>query len=116
MTETIGQQLVALMGPYVETFYSEAETESYPYAVYDQVVTPSRTKDSVYKLTSACVLSLYSDSFDEVDGLLETIQPVLMDGLNTSPYSAIINSVRKECEEGIWSITLDLTIKQSLPW
>lgn len=112
MTEQIGQQLVTTIGGIIPTFYAEAETEVYPYCVYNQTVEPSVNKDGVYKLTSSCEIAIYSDDFDKADAKSLAIQEAILDGLNGEHFSARLEDFSKACEDGIWTITLEYNIKQ----
>lgn len=112
MTEQIGQQLVTTIGGIIPTFYAEAETEVYPYCVYNQTVVPSANKDGVYKLTSSCEIAIYSDDFDKADAKSLAIQEAILDGLNGEHFTARLEDFSKACEDGIWTITLTYNIKQ----
>lgn len=112
MTETIGEQITSLCTDLVPTFYSEAETESYPYMVYDQVVTEHRTKDGVYKLTSEVELKVVSNDFDEADDAASAVADCIDSFMNEDPYTARKGMVSKDCVEQIWTIQMNYTITQ----
>ena len=50
MIDSIGETIVRVVGPLVPVYLSEAETESYPYAVYELQSNPRLTKDGVARL------------------------------------------------------------------
>lgn len=112
MTEQIGQKLVTTIGSIIPTFYSEAETETYPYCKYKQTLTMGVTKDEVYKIESACEVSIVSDSFDEADQKSSQVQTAIANGMTSGQFWSRLLTMAKECVDGIWTITLSYNIKQ----
>ena len=112
MTESIGQKLVSTIGDIVPTYFAEAETDEYPYAVYDQVVSPSRTKDGAYKFTSQLTLAIVSDKFTEAEDIRDSVISAIDTQMRGSVYNAGLDSMDTECQEGIWIMYLYYTITQ----
>ena len=112
MTESIGTKLTTLCEGIVPFYLSEAETEAYPYAVYNQTVQAFRTKDGVYKYTAESVIRVYSKDFDEANTKAEAIMAAL-DGNSDSAYVISFLRQAKECEEDVWHIELVYYVKQT---
>lgn len=110
--EEIGAKLTALVSPIVPLYYSEAQSTDYPYAVYEQNVSPTYTKDGIGLLTSACTVRIYSPDFDEADRLSDEVQAAIATEMNDSQFYTRCTLVSKDCLEDIWIIELDYTIKQ----
>ena len=104
MIDSIGETIVRVVGPLVPVYLSEAETESYPYAVYELQSTPRLTKDGVAGYDGVAVINIYGKDFDELQGLL---------ALNADPEWAVqVTSQSKSCTEGVWVLTTNLQINQ----
>ena len=69
MKDEIGIRLTALVGPIVPFSYSEAETDSYPYAVYDLETRPSMTKDGIHHLTGDVTIIVVSEDYSEASNI-----------------------------------------------
>lgn len=112
MIESIGTQLYTLLSGIVTLNLNEAETESYPYAVYDAPVTPVRSKDGVIKYTTQAVITIYAKDYDTVAAKADAIVAALETSMRTAQYSATLVSNTSSRVEGIWGIELTYTINQ----
>lgn len=112
MIEKIGKRLTEIISPIVPVNLSEAETESYPYAVYDYIPEPKVTKDGVVGYRAETTLSIMSPSYDEAHGIFEQIASAIETGMRSAEMYANILNWSPECEDGIWSINISLTINQ----
>ena len=112
MTESIGEKLTTLCGSLVPFYLSEAETESYPYAVYEQTTQEFRTKDGVYKITADSYIRIYSKSFDEAQAKADLIRSAL-DNSQDGQYIIRHRTTTKECMEDVWVIELLYFVKQT---
>ncbi|WP_322290569.1 hypothetical protein [Paratractidigestivibacter sp.] len=110
MKESIGEKIVELVSPLVKFYLSEAETESYPYAVYDMDVTPYYTKDGVYRYSADATVRLFGKDFDELDGLWTKIEDALM--MMDQGYTSTYTGYSKTCTEGVWQIEMNFNILQ----
>ncbi len=113
MAELIGAKITSLCNTIIPVYYSEAETGSYPYMVYDQVVTEKRNKDGAYKLVSEAELKVISNDFDEADGKAALVAAALANGL-TGSFSYRAGMVSKDCVDQVWTIQMNYTITQKL--
>lgn len=113
MTERIGIQFTHLVGPLVSLFLGEAETESYPYAVYDYDVNPVYSKDGVDGLSSELTCVVVSNDYDEAQNIADAIVETLASDMQTDEFFAYLRNTGSSCEEGIWTINLEYNIKQS---
>lgn len=112
MTERIGIQFTSVVSPLVSLFLEEAETETYPYAVYNYDVTPVETKDGVVGLSSELTCSVVSDDFDEAEAIADNIAKAVASSMRSGDFFAYHRSTGCSCEEGIWQINLTYNIKQ----
>ena len=112
MTESIGVKLTALCGDIVPFYLAEAETESYPYAVYEQTVQEFRTKDGVYKITADSYIRIYSKSFDEAQTKADLVRAAL-DSNPGGQYVIRHRTTSKDCVEDVWVIELLYFVKQT---
>lgn len=111
MTESIGKQLTTLCAGIVPFFLAEAETESYPYAVYDQTTQEWRSKDGVYQITADSIIRVYDKDFDRAQARADAIKAAL-DGNVDGQYIIRHRSTNKDCQEGVWSIEMNYYVKQ----
>ena len=111
MTESIGYRLTDLCEFILPFYLSEAETESYPYAVYDQTVQEFRTKDGVYKITAESSIKIYSNDFDQAQQKADAVRAALDNGSNAK-YQLQFLRQTKDCLEDVWCIELVYFVKQ----
>lgn len=112
MKEQIGEKINEIISPIVPFFLSEAEVEHYPFSVYEQTVTPSFTKDGVYKFRSTAKISIVSDDFDEADAIANAVIDAIAEEMHDDKYSSLLSSVDKDCIEGVWTIELNYILNQ----
>lgn len=113
MDDTIGNKLTALCEPILPFFLSEAETETYPYAVYDQTVTTLMTKDGVYAYAADARVRVYSNDFDEAQQRADNIISTISTDTDAR-YRLRVRGQSKTCQEDVWCIELDVYIKQNV--
>lgn len=111
MIERIGKKLTEILAPIVSLNLSEAETEAYPYAVYDYNPIPTYTKDGIVGYSADVTLAVVSTQFDEADRIRQEV----MDSINTigDGFSVMLQEWSPECVEGIWIIQILFNIKQT---
>lgn len=112
MTERIAIKLTQLIADIVPLNLSEAETENYPYAVYDYTPVPYYTKDGVYKYSADVELVIVSKDYDEAQQISDEVASALAEGMHDQEFFATARNVNADCTEGIWSITMNYTINQ----
>lgn len=112
MIDSIGETIVRVVGPLVPVYLSEAETESYPYAVYELQSTPRMTKDGVAGYDGVAGINIYGKDFDELQALSDEMVEGLV-ALNADQAWAVqVTSQSKSCTEGVWVLTTNLQINQ----
>lgn len=112
MKETIGIKLTELASPHVSFFFSEAQTEEYPYAVYTSSVTPVYTKDGIHHYESSVVITVFANDLEVVNPIAENILEAIKNGMNNSQYASRQISDNTDCTAEVWSRELSFTIKQ----
>lgn len=112
MKETIGIELTRLASQFVNIYLAEAEEENYPYAVYTSNVTPVYTKDGVHHYEAMVSIAVYGKTLDTCDQISESIGSAISEHMTRRPYQSFKTSDQKDCDEGIWSRTMNFTIKQ----
>ena len=98
----------------IPTYLAEAETEEYPYLTYDAVVTPLVTKDGVCGYEAVLTADIYSKDFDEAEAKAGDVADAVADEMNLSGMSAQPASLRKDCVDGVWDITLEWNVRQNI--
>ncbi len=112
MTESIGQMLTTRCCDVIAFYLSEAETEAYPYAVYEISATEYRTKDGVYKITAEPRIRIYDRDFDTAQAKADAIRNALETPAD-GQYIVRYLSGSKECVDGVWSLELVYFVKQT---
>lgn len=112
MKETIGIELTRLASQFINIYLAEAEEENYPYAVYTLDVTPFYTKDGIHHYEAFVSLTVYDKDLDSCDHISDSIDAAIIENMTHRPYVSLKTRDNKDCEEGIWSRTMDYTIKQ----
>lgn len=112
MTERIGIRLAELIDPIVPFFLSEAETDEYPYAVYDMDVSPRMVKDRVYKFTADVSIEVYGKDPDQVKDISDGIRSVIEEEMRGDTFFATLVTFSDQRQEGLWISRLDYTINQ----
>lgn len=111
-TETIGTKLTEVIGTIVPFFLDEAEVEEYPFATYDNVVTPFRTKDGVYKYVANVRVYIISDDPEEVETKAALVRAAIETNMNDGKYVSLRGASQKQCYEGIWDLDTEYVIIQ----
>jgi len=111
MTDRIGIKLTDLLETVLPFNLSEAEADSYPYAVYYYTPTTNYTKDGAYKIQAEVTIQIYSKSFDEGYDLAGDVKEALEEGM-TGEFAASLRTEASNCSEGVWEIDLDYIINQ----
>lgn len=111
MTDTLGTALTTALDGIVSLNYLEAETRSYPYAVYDREITEHRTKDGVYKIQSALVINVHAKSFADVKRLTAAIREAV-EGLNHDIFIVKFTAANADCVDDVWTNAIEYNIYQ----
>lgn len=108
--EKIGKAFEAAVGTIAPCYLAEAETDEYPFIVYQQTVTPVRSKDGEAALQSALTAVIVSDDPDEAEDVAERVAAAArtrMEGFAVYP-----DTLDRDCTNGVWEITLTWTVRQ----
>lgn len=112
MTDQIAQNIVQAISPIVPVFYSEAETESYPYAVYSYSPVFYRTKDEIYKIAATDVeVHVYGPDYDILQAKQDQIISALA-ALTGDQFTVRVRSTISSRTEGVWDLTSYYSIIQ----
>lgn len=112
MIESIGEMLTTRCAGVLPFYLSEAETESYPYAVYELTATEYRTKDGVYKYTAEPVIRVYDKDFDMAQAKVDLIRAALETPVD-GQYVIRFRNCSKNCVDDVWNIELVYFVKQT---
>jgi len=113
ITENIGEKIVTLIGSIVTLYLSEAQTETYPYAVYEQTVSPVTDKSQeAIAYTADTTIRLYSKDFSDIDTKLQSVKTAIANGMDGSQYSAALTSESKNCVDDVWCLEITYQIFQ----
>ena len=116
MTENIGQRLLDLCGA-AETpivlYLSEAESEDYPYAVYDADYVPYYDKDGVYKVVGDISVRAYAKDAATAQEVADAINAIVLTNFSTGGYTVRqLSQLKKECLQETWSVGYQYRITQ----
>ena len=116
MTENIGQRLLDLCSA-AETpivlYLSEAESEDYPYAVYDADYVPYYDKDGVYKVVGDISIRAYAKKAETAQGMADAINDIVLTNFSTDGYTVRqLSQLKKECLQETWSVGYQYRITQ----
>lgn len=112
MKETIGIRLNELASEYVTLYFSEAQTEEYPYAVYTSPVTPVYTKDGIHHYEASVTVTVFDKILDQVNEISEHIRAAVIRNMNDGQYASRIENDTTGCTDEVWSREIFFTIKQ----
>lgn len=109
--ETIGKVFESTVAGIVPCYLSEAETEDYPFLVYDQTVTPLITKDGVCSLSSSLAAVIVAEDPNQAETIAEAVAAAVRIGM--ADYGVFPQYYTRDCTNGIWEYTLTWTIRQN---
>lgn len=112
MKETIGIRLTELASKHVEFYFSEAQTEEYPYAVYTSSPSPVYTKDGIHHYEATVAVTVYDKILDRANSIAESIIKDVMSGMNGDQYASRMTGDTTDCTDEVWSREMTFTIKQ----
>lgn len=116
MTDSLRAKLISVCAGVIEFQLSEAETDSYPYAVYDMTTNPLVDKDGVYGYMGDCKIRLVSDDVDTIDALRARVESAILSGMRDAIFFSRLVDVTKECVDDIWTIEMNYALKQYADW
>ena len=109
---TITSTVDSIIGLGLPFYLYEAESDTYPYAVYFYSPEFFSTKDGVYKIAADVTIQVYSMNFDEAFVKAKTIESALLAGMNDSQFRTRLSSTSKDCVEGVWNVEFVYSIIQ----
>jgi hypothetical protein len=116
MTENIGSTLLALCGALqtpITLYLSEAESEDYPYVVYDADYVPYYDKDGVYKIVGDISVRGYSKDHVEAQALADAVDALILANFSSGGYTVRqLSQLKKDCLQGTWSVGYQYRITQ----
>lgn len=110
--DRIGKALVAAVRDIVPVSLFEAETEAYPYAVYEHSPDYFRTKDGVYKIVSSLPVAVYGKRFADTRQLADKVEEAVLSAMNDGTFRTLTVSRSDTCVEGIWRSEVRFQITQ----
>ena len=116
MKETIGSTLQTLCGSQqkpITLYLSEAESDEYPYAVYEADYTPHYDKDGVYKIVGDLTVRGYSKDHVEAETLANAIDELILANFASGAFTVRqVSQLKKECLQDTWSVGYQYRITQ----
>ena len=112
MDDRIGRTLVAAVKAVVPISLYEAETDVYPYAVYEHSPDYFRTKDGVYKIVSNLPVRVYGKRFADTRPLADKVEAAVLAAMNDGTFRTFTASRSDTCVEGIWRSEVRFLITQ----
>lgn len=114
MTENIGQKITEFLAGVVPVNLSEAETDAYPFAVYDYTAEPLRTKDGVAKYSAEVRLRVVSKDADQAIQKADAAAQAIHAGAAATAGSYVMRvmSSSTTCVDGIWTVEMMINTNQ----
>ena len=112
MKNTIGIRLTELASQHVDFYFSEAQTEEYPYAVYTAPSTPVYTKDGIHHYESTVTITVYDTDLQRANGIADAIANDIATLMNGGQYASRMMNDATDCTDEVWSREMRFTIKQ----
>lgn len=110
--DKIGKVLVAAVKGIVPISLYEAETDAYPYAVYEHSPEYFRTKDGVYKIVSSLPVTVYGKRFADTRPLADKVEEVVLAAMNDGTFRSVTVSRSDTCVDGLWRSEVRFQITQ----
>ncbi len=116
MTDSLRAKLVYACREICPMVLSEDETKVYPYAVYDITSVAQRDKDGVYAFFGETVIRVVSNAKSEADTTAAAIRQAVETAFRDGSSNFAPGDFSKDCQEGIWTIEMNYTLKQYADW
>ena len=110
--DRIGKAVVAAVKEVVQVSLYEAETDAYPYAVYEHSPEYFRTKDGVYKIVSNVPVTVYGKMFADTRPLADKLEEAVLSAMNDGTFRTFTVSRSDTCVEWIWHSEVRFQITQ----
>lgn len=116
MTENIGKRLQDLCSAAespIVLYLSEAESDSYPYAVYEADYVPSYDKDGVYKIVGDLTVRAYAKNAEAAQEVADAIDAIILTNFSSGNYTVRqLSQLKKDCLQETWSVGYQYRITQ----
>ena len=116
MKENIGATLVSLCNGLetpITLYLSEAECDTYPYAVYEADYVPSYDKDGIYKIVGDITVRGYARTSSEAQSIADSIDEIILSNFASDGYTVRqLSQLKKECLNETWSVGYQYRITQ----
>ena len=116
MTDSLRAKLVYACRNICPMVLSEDETKVYPYAVYDITSVAQMDKDGIYAFFGETVIRVVSNDKSEADSTAASIQSAVESAFRDRTSSFVPGEFSKDCEQGVWTIEMNYTLKQYADW
>jgi hypothetical protein len=116
MTDSLRAKLVYICREICPMVLSEDETKVYPYAVYDITSVAQRDKDGIYAFFGETTIRVVSNVKSEADSTAAAIQSAVETAFRDGYSNFVPGDFSKDCQEGIWIIEMNYTLKQYADW
>lgn len=110
--DRLGADLKTAIGGSVRLYLNEAETESYPYAVYTREIEEKRTKDGIYRISSALTITVVAKTFSDLKTCSTAVRSAI-GNLDRGRYVVAHQRSASECQDGIWTNEIVYNIHQN---
>lgn len=116
MKENIGTTLLELCEsatPPIVLYLSEAESETYPYAVYEADYAPYYDKDGVYKIVGDITVRAYARTAEEAQEVADAVDTIVLSNFAVGGYTVRqVSQLKKDCLQETWSVGYQYRITQ----
>ena len=108
--DTICTAFEAAVADIVPAYLAEAETDEYPFLVYNYTAKPILTKNGPEGLEAYLTADIVADVFETAEDKAGAVAAAVR--INMSEYGVIPQSLSRNCTDGVWEIELVWTVRQ----
>lgn len=109
----IGEDFETAVAGIVPCYLAEAETDEYPFLVYDQFTTPVATKDGIVGYSALLACTIYSEDPDEAEDIAAAVAAAVQTAECMQSYGLHPDTIDRGCSQGIWEFSLAWNIHQN---
>jgi len=108
--DTICTAFESAVAGIIPAYLAEAETDSYPFLVYNYTATPILSKDGPIGLEAYLTASIVADDFDTAEADAGLVAAAVRQ--NMTEYGLVPQTISRDCIDGVWQIDLTWTVRQ----
>ena len=109
--DTIGKAFETAVAGIAPAYLSEAETDEYPFIVYDSMISTRLGKDGILAYDSSLRAVIVADDPNVAENIADAVALAVKTDMREA-YGVYPETLDRTCNSGIWQIDLTWTIRQ----